>query len=319
MSADKQKRAVAALSVISNLLLVIFKLLTGFISGSVSIMSEAIHSGVDLIASLIAVFAVSKSGEPADEDHEFGHGKFENISALAEALLIFVAATWIIFKAANKLLHPSELESAGLGVAVMFVSSLVNLVVSKMLFKVGKKTDSIALIADAWHLRTDVYTSAGVMGGLFIYWLGGIAAPRLYLLWIDPVAALLVALLIFKAAWRLSTESLRDLLDESLPRNEHESIREKLSGLRPRLISFKNLRTRKSGSIRFINVDAIVDATMTVAQSHELTDIIEENINGLFPNAVVTVHVEPCASKCTADCKTHCVQPDASHPPLVYP
>ena len=169
---DKRKASVARLSVISNTTLMLLKLAVGLAIGSVSVISEAIHSGMDLLAAIIALFAVKISGKPADQHHPFGHGKVENISGTVEALLIFLAAIWIIYEAIKKLLNPQPLEDVGWGVAVMFVSAMVNIFVSRTLFKVGKETDSVALQADAWHLHTDVYTSAGVMAGLGIIWLG---------------------------------------------------------------------------------------------------------------------------------------------------
>ena len=159
------------LSVASNSFLVLFKVIVGITIGSVSIISEAIHSGVDLLAAIIAMFSVKTSSVPADEQRPFGHGKIENISGFVEALLIFVAAFWIIFEALKKLMEPHEITHAGLGVAVMFVSAVINYFVSRRLFRVGKE-------ADAWHLRTDVYTSAGVMAGLGIIWIGHEFFPR---------------------------------------------------------------------------------------------------------------------------------------------
>jgi len=168
---QQKKERVAMLSVASNSFLVLFKVIVGITIGSVSIISEAIHSGVDLLAAIIAMFSVKTSSVPADEQHPFGHGKIENISGFVEALLIFVAAFWIIFEALKKLMEPHEITHAGLGVAVMFVSAVINYFVSRRLFRVGKE-------ADAWHLRTDVYTSAGVMAGLGIIWIGHEFFPR---------------------------------------------------------------------------------------------------------------------------------------------
>ena len=150
---NKQKSNVALLSVISNTSLVILKLIVGVMIGSVSVISEAIHSGVDLLAAIIALFAVRKSAKPADEDHPFGHDKVENISGTVEALLIFLAAGWIIFEAVKKLIEPEPLDEAGWGIAVMLLSVAANIFVSKKLFSVGEETDSVALKADAWHLR----------------------------------------------------------------------------------------------------------------------------------------------------------------------
>ena len=156
MDIQTQKTSVALLSIISNSILVTLKLVTGILIGSVSVLSEAAHSSMDLIASIIAFIAVRISGKRPDEDHHFGHGKVEDISALAEALLILVAAIWIIFEAVQKLIKPQALEAVDWGLGVMLLSVIANIVVSRLLFKVGKNSESPALIADAWHLRTDV-------------------------------------------------------------------------------------------------------------------------------------------------------------------
>ena len=171
MYSERRKLRVALLSVVSNITLVLLKLVTGLASGSVSILSEAVHSGSDLLASLIAFFSVKTASQPADSKHPFGHGKIENISGTVEALLIFLAAAWIIWEAIDKLVHPQPIETLGWGIGVMLASTLVNIAVSEMLFTVGRETDSVALEADAWHLRTDVYTSAGVMVSLALIWL----------------------------------------------------------------------------------------------------------------------------------------------------
>ncbi len=205
MSQNKKKRRVAILSVASNSTLVVFKLVIGIHTGAVSILSEAIHSGVDLVASMIAFFAVRASGKPADERHTFGHGKFENLSAAIEGLLIFVAAGWIIYESIQKLIFPEPVDNLQWGVLVMGVSAITNLIISRKLFKVGRETDSAALMADGWHLRTDVWTSAGVAGGLAIYIIGRKAFPELNLHWIDPLIAMGVAGLIIRAAWELTS------------------------------------------------------------------------------------------------------------------
>jgi cation diffusion facilitator family transporter len=224
-------------------MLVAAKLAIGFAIGSVSVISEAIHSGVDLLAAVIALFAVHKSDQPADREHTFGHGKYENLSGTIEALLIFGAAGWIIFEAIHKLITPKAMDSAFWGVVVMLVSSLVNVGVSHLLFTVGNKTDSIALKADAWHLRTDVYTSAGVMVGLLIIWAGKKIFPNLNLEWLDPVAAILVALLIVRAAYELSRQAIADLLDVSLPVEESDWIEEQIRRFQPRILGFHNFRS----------------------------------------------------------------------------
>lgn len=287
------KSRVAALSVASNTSLVIFKVIVALSIGSISVMSEAIHSGVDLLAAIIALYAVTHSDKPADKRHPFGHGKIENISGVVEALLIFAAAAWIIFEAIKKLMHPEPMDTALWGIVVMGISCGLNIFVSKLLFKVGKATDSIALQADAWHLRTDVWTSFGVMAGLSVIYIGKLVSPSTYLDWVDPAAAMAVALLIVKAAWHLTEQSFHDLMDVSLPENEVEKVRRILDNARPRIDGYHALRTRKAGAARFVEVHMIVDPRMTVDESHALTDRIADSVNEQIGKTRVTVHIEP--------------------------
>jgi cation diffusion facilitator family transporter len=212
-----RKRNVALVSVASNTVLVAAKAFIGLSTGSVSVLSEAAHSSVDLLAAVIAFFAVRTSARPADEDHPFGHGKWENVSGTVEALLIFVAAAWIVWEAVHKLLALRPLEAPGPGAALMLASAVINYFVSRLLFRVGRQTESPALEADAWHLRTDVWTSAGVMVGLGVIWLGLHFRLQVNLSWLDPVVAIGVALLIVRAAWLLTVRAGRDLLDVGLP------------------------------------------------------------------------------------------------------
>ena len=299
------KAGVIKLSVASNTALVVFKLIVGLLIGSVSVLSEAIHSGIDLAAALIAYFAVRSSAQPADEEHNYGHGKFENISGFVEAILIFLAAAWIIYVAVNKLIHPNPIELIGWGILVMGLSSFVNMAVSQMLFKVGNATDSIAIKADAWHLRTDVYTSMGVMTGLGLIWLIELVWAGHNVHWIDPLVAILVALMIIKAAYNLTMQSLGDLLDMSLPQEYHAKIVSFIKS-QPDVISFKHLRTRKSGATKFIEFDIVVEADMTVEKAHILTDDISADIERGLPNSKVTIHIEPCDRKCPPECAPNC-------------
>jgi len=286
------KKNAAAVSVGSNAVLTAAKLIVGLACGSVSVISEAAHSAIDLLASVIAYFAVTAAEKPADADHRFGHGKFENISGFAEALLIFLAAAWIIREAIGKFLHPAPVELPGLAMAVMLVSSIANWLVSSMLFRVGKREDSMALVADAWHLRTDVYTSAGVMAALAVYWTAAKTFPGYDFRWLDPAAAMAVALLIIKAAAKLTRESASGLLDESLPAEEEKQITGALISI-PGLVGIKTMRTRKAGRTRFIDIEAVVGAAMSVRDSHAITELMTEKIRALFPETLVNVHVEP--------------------------
>ena len=310
MENNNRKIRAAVLSVISNTALVVIKLVTGLLIGSVSIISEAIHSGVDLLAAVIALFSVKTNSLPPDSEHPFGHGKIENISGTIEALLIFVAAIWIIAEAVKKLLDPEPIEAVGWGVGIMLISAVTNIFVSKMLFKVGRETDSIALQADAWHLKTDVYTSAGVMAGLALLWLAEGLFPDRNFFWLDPVAALVVAVLIIKAAYDLTSQSAKDLLDVHLPSVELEWIREKINEQAGIIHGFHDLRTRKAGHFRFIEFHLKVESLMSVMDSHAIAKELSNEIKIQFPNTTVTIHIEPCDGKCVEKCIGGCFLPE---------
>jgi len=306
MRLTDQKTSVALLSVCSNTVLIVLKVVVGLLIGSVAVLSEAIHSAVDLVAAVIALFAVRASGQEPDERHPFGHGKYENLSGTIEAVLIFGAAAWIIYEAVRKLMSPEPVETPVWGVGVMLVSALANLFVSRRLFRVGKATDSVALQADGWHLRTDVYTSAGVMVGLLIIWLVGVIDPSVDLHWLDPVVAILVALLILKAAWDLTREAARDLLDVSLPGEDVGWIKDHVLATWPQVCSFHRLRTRKAGPNRFIDFHVAVDDKMSVGEAHALGDEIVLAIKERLPASRVNIHIEPCDHTCKPSCEEGC-------------
>ena len=287
---NKEKESTALLSVISNSFLVILKLIVGLALGSVSIISEAIHSGMDLLASCIAYFSVRKSSEAPDEEHAFGHGKYESFSGLIEALLIFVAALLIIHEAYVKLLEPSsEPMNQTLmlaGIVVMAISAGMNAFVSARLMKIAKKTESIALESDAWHLRTDVYTSVGVMLGLILIQVTGIVI-------LDSLVAIAVALVIMKAAYELTMKSYKDLIDYRLTDDEVNRITRIICEHQSDYVNFHGLRTRRAGPEIFIDLHLVVDKDISVEQSHDLADHLENDLKLEFPRACVTIHVEP--------------------------
>ena len=277
------KTKTARLSVISNSLLIIIKLAAGVITGSVSIISEAIHSSIDLVAAIIAFFAVKISGTPADERHPFGHGKVENVSGVIEAMLIFVASAWIIYEAVGRLMHPEVTAIPILGIIVMAVSAVVNTFVSKRLYKVARETESMALEADALHLRTDVITSAGVAVGLALMWITG---------WhiLDPVIALIVAVIIIYESWMLLRKAFSPLLDTSLSDTELEKLNSILQEMN---VDYHDLRTRSAGHQRFVEFHLNVPAHETIEIIHRQCDIIEERLESEFRNMSVIIHPEP--------------------------
>lgn len=278
------KVSIARLSIFSNTLLILMKLVVGLMSGSVSILSEAIHSSMDLVAAVIAFFSVRVSDNPPDSRHPYGHGKIENISGVIESLLIFVAAVWIIFEAVRKLLGEKiELDSIALGSIVMLISALVNTYVSRRLYKVARATNSVALEADALHLKTDVYTSLGVSIGLALIIVTGIN-------WLDPIIAILVALFIIREAYLLMAKAFTPLLDTAWNLNEIEELETRLKHLE---VSYHDLRTRVAGNYRFVDIHIQIPEDVSVGKAHSYCDKIEDELTSVYENLTVTIHVEP--------------------------
>jgi cation diffusion facilitator family transporter len=282
----------AGVSVGSNLLLVSGKLVVGLTSGSVSVLSEAVHSAVDLVAALIALFSVQASSVPADDDHQFGHGKIENLSALIEGILVLVAAAYICYEAVRKLQgHRAVPSSVSLALWVMGISALVNILVSKYLLQVAKEEESMALAADAIHLRSDVYTSVGVFVGLLLVKFTGIA-------WLDPVIAIIVAGMIVRAGWELCISALAPLIDARLPASEEQAIIELIEQYSDEFLEFHGLRTRRAGAERHIDFHLVVHGQMELQAVHALCDEIEAAILAIYPRSYVLIHPEPCGPTC---------------------
>lgn len=304
MQHDPRKTRVALLSVLSNTVLTLLKLVVGVSIGSVSVISEAIHSGMDLLAAVLAWLAVRGSSRAADRKYPFGYGKLENLSGTIEAFLILLAAVWIVYEAVQKLWHHAAVETPGWGVLVMAISAGANFLVSRQLFKVGRETDSVALLADGWHLRTDVWTSAGVMIGLALMWLGHWLIPGVALHWVDPLAALVVAALVAQTAWHLTIAAGHDLLDASLPDEEADWITDLLRG-REEVRGAHHIHTRKAGAMRFVECHLVLDRNLTVQDSHRLTDQLTGEIRHRYPLCRVNIHVEPCNPP---HCKESCLE-----------
>lgn len=289
---DRQDHALkaraAAISIASNSALIVFKLVVGLMSGSIAIVSEALHSGSDLVAAIIAFYSVRKAAEPPDIHHHYGHEKVENLSGGIEALLIIAAAGVIIYEGVRKLIDGPHIDHIWLGVAVMATSGVVNLVVSRrVLYPAARRTESAALEADAAHLLTDVYTSFGVAGGLLLVKITG---------WqlLDPIAAIAVAVLIIRTGYQLVVQSTRVLLDQTLPEAELEQIRACVKEHRGDLIwGYHKLRARQAGSRRHIDLHITVDEALTVAEAHVTAEHIAEDIRACVPNSDVLVHIEP--------------------------
>lgn len=289
MDANLQKRIAAGLSVVSNSVLITLKFVVGFFTGSISIISEAIHSSTDLLASFLAFFSVSRSSEPADDGHPFGHGKYEDMSGFLEGLLIFAASIYIFYEAAKKLLNPISVETIDTfwGIVIMLFSVLANIFVSRYLFFVAKKTDSIALYADAQHLKTDIYSSFAVFVGLLLI---KITDNSIF----DPVLAILVGVLILRTGFKICKTSLNNLLDGSLPEENTEIIEHTVNDFRQQgVLGYKNIKTRRAGAIKIIEITLMLPCEMTICNAHSLCDAIEHSIEEKLGNTDIIIHQEP--------------------------
>lgn len=285
---NDRKKYAAKLSILSNSLLIILKFIAGALSGSIGIISEAIHSSSDLLASVMTFFSVSESSKPADKDHPFGHDKYEDFTSLLEGILIILAAIFIIYEATKKLIHAESVYmDVNVGLGVMLASVIANIFISAYLFKVAKETNSSALYADGEHLRTDVYSSFAVfLGLLFVKITGNV----IY----DPIIAILVAIIIFIAGYKICEKAKNHLLDVSLEESEEEQIHEIIKGYNHNnIISLKSLRTRKSGMKKIIEITLIAEKTLTIETAHGMCDEIEDKIEAVLCNTDITIHLEP--------------------------
>lgn len=284
----KEKKIAAILSIFSNTSLILLKFFAGILSGSISIISEAIHSSSDLLASVITFFSVSESSKPADDDHQFGHGKYEDFTSFIEGALIILASFYIIFESLKKILFSLRMEvDASAGLTVMFISVIANVIVSTYLFKIADKTGSTALYADGEHLRTDIYSSLAVFIGLILVKITG---NHIF----DPLIAIMVAIIIFIAGYKICENASKGLLDNSLSDGENSHIRtiiQKYIG--DEIIELKKLRTRKSGLKKNIEIILIVEKSMQISKSHEICDKIEAEIEENLKNTDISIHLEP--------------------------
>lgn len=283
MTKSNKKVKVAFLSIVSNSLLIVLKLIAGILSGSVSIISEAIHSSVDLIASIVAFFSVRISSKPADDLHPYGHGKIENISGIIEGVLILLASIMIIFESIRKIFNPIEISHSNLAIIIMFISGIVNLFVSKVLYKVAKEEDSMALEADALHLKTDVYTSVGVGIGILLIKLTGIHI-------LDSIVAVIVALMIIKESIGLIKNGFDEILDKRLSDEEEQEIRSVIEKYNNMFIDYHKLKTRKSGNMKHIDFHITLNPQLTVKEAHDIIGEIKKSMSQEFKNVRVTIH-----------------------------
>jgi cation diffusion facilitator family transporter len=256
------------------------------LTGSVGLLSDAIESFVNLAGALMALWMLTLAALPPDDDHAHGHGKAEYFSSAFEGFLILLAAVSIGYTAFERLLNPQPLEAVGIGLLVSVAASAINFATSRVLLDVGRKHNSITLEADAHHLMTDVWTSAGVILGVGLVWITGA-------LWLDPVIAMLVAANIVWTGWQLMQRSAAGLMDISLPAEKRQQIEALLAGYRAQGLDFHALRTRQAGSRTFVTLHVLVPGEWTVKQGHDWAERIEADIRAALPHAHVTTHLEP--------------------------
>ena len=295
----------AKLSLIVVTALITLKVVVAVITGSISILAQAADSFLDLFAIIITFFAIGVATKPADKEHPFGHGKVENIAAIVQAVLIFTAGGLIIYSAVRRIILGTTVELTEAGIGVMLVSLVVSLWLSRHLLKVSKATDSVALEANARNIAADVYSAAGVLVGLVAIRFTGLNI-------LDPIVAMAVALLILKAAYDVMRKSFGGLVDVRLPKAEEAEIMSCIKEHGGQLVGFHELRTRKAGSWRFIDLHLVMPKNASVEETHRMCDHLEQDIANRLQYTSVTIHVEPCdeeCDQCSVSCSLRKVKP----------
>jgi len=287
-STGRERTRAAAVSILSNTLLIALKLFAGAATGSVAILTEAIHSGVDLAASFIAYFSVRQAETPADEEHRYGHEKFENVAAAAEGVLILIGSGVIVFAAIRSLVLGPELEALGFGIAVVAFATVVNLIVSTWLYRQARLSQSAALEGDAAHLRTDAYTSAGVLVGLALAQITGAH-------WLDPAIALVIAGAIIVTGTKIVARSWGVLVDEALPPEELAVIRSAIEDFEGgEVVGYHQLRTRRAGARRYVDLHVQFRSGTSLEDAHATAHALQDEIERRLPGGTdVLIHLEP--------------------------
>ena len=281
------KSRAALVSIVSNSVLIVLKLVAGALTGSIAIITEAVHSSIDLVASGVAYYSVRKADEPADDSHLYGHAKVENMAAAIEGMLILVGAGVIILESVRRLSTGSEIHALGIGIAVVGLSALANGVVSTYLYRQAARTDSPALEGDAAHLRTDALTSLGVLVGLALVEVTGVTE-------LDAITALLVSGAIITAGLRILSRSSRVLVDEALPEDELAAIRAAIDEhSAPELTGFHKLRARRAGSRRYVDLHVQFRPGTTLERAHSVSHELQREISLRVREVDVLIHLEP--------------------------
>ncbi len=275
------------------------KVAVGMLTGSISVWAQAVDSSLDIFAVVVTFLTVGFSAKPADKEHPFGHGKVENIAAGIQAVLLFIAAVSIIYAGIRRILLGSTIELTEAGIAVMLVSMIVSILLSRHLFRVARATDSVALEANAYNITADIYSTAGVLVGLTIVRFTGLTI-------IDPILAIIVSGLILRATYRVGQTAFGGLVDVRLPKAEEYEIISCITEHTAQLAGFHEVRTRKAGSQRFIDLHLMLPKNASVEAAHQMCDHLEQDIENRLPNSNVTIHVEPCSVECDQCLVSYC-------------
>jgi len=298
-NASTSKSKAASLALLVTVILSLLKLFVAIVTGSVGVLSEAIHSGLDLVSSLLTFFVVRAAVRPADWDHPFGHGKLENLSALFEALLLIIAAVYIFYEGVLAWAYPHSVQHLSWALVVIGFSAVANLFVYYQNLKVAKTEESIALETNSYHFLADFYSSLGIFIGLGVLkWTG--------LLWVDALLAVLIAVYVLFVALMQIKKSIAELSDMVLPEAEVLFIQSVLSQHQSRYLNYHDLKTRKAGAVRYVELHLTVCSDQSVKQAHLVCDIIEEDLMKHFKDAQVNIHIEPCDNHdipCIKDCR----------------
>jgi cation diffusion facilitator family transporter len=290
--AEREKNQAALTSVIAAVCLTLFKIIVGIMTGSLGILAEAAHSGLDLVAALVTLFAVRLSGKPADGEHLYGHGKIENLSALFETLLLLVTCVWIIYEAVERIFIKKVHVDASVWAFVVMVSSiLIDYSRSRVLYHAARKYNSQALEADALHFSTDIWSSTVVIFGLVCVSIAHWKPEFEVLHMADSLAALGVAVIVIVVSIRLGVRTVQALLDAA-PAGARDTIKTTVESV-PGVADCHNIRLRYSGPRPFIDIHICTDGHQTLIEAHELTEKIELALQEVMPDADVTVHPEP--------------------------
>jgi ferrous-iron efflux pump FieF len=301
MNPSPLKIRAAALSVITATGLAGVKLAAALVTGSMALLASAVDSFLDILMSGVNFLAIRQAEQPADENHPFGHGKFETVATLFQSFIIAASGAWILFESSRRLLRGVELERLGSGISILAISSAVSWLISRYLRRVADQTDSSALRADSLHFSMDVYTNLALVTGLVII-------SVFQLPWLDPLFSMLVALYIIFEALRLVRHGMRDVLDEELPEQVRKEVTDLIRAHQKDLLDFHNLRTRRAGSQKIMDFHLTVCKDLSVGEAHSIADHLEKRIKEEIPGSDVTIHIEPCNDqKCPghASCPEH--------------